>query len=126
MKKLIFTWLPIFFGCHTRDDRSFHIGNTKFPICSRCTGELIGIFIAIFIFRFIQLEISILILLMLPLIIDGFLQLLTKYNSNNILRLITGILFGYALTTLFFYSVIFVYNLGKDFANTLIFIKNNT
>lgn len=119
MKNLIYTWLPIFFGCHSRDDRSFHIGNTKFPICSRCTGELVGIFIAIIFFKFIKINIFILIFLMIPLIIDGFLQLLTKYNSNNILRLITGILFGFSLTIIFFESIIFAYNLGKDLANTL-------
>ena len=33
-------------------------------------------------------------LLIIPMIIDGYLQLLTSYLSNNLLRLITGILFG--------------------------------
>lgn len=28
------------------------------------------------------------------MIVDGFLQLLTPYTSNNLLRLMTGILFG--------------------------------
>lgn len=34
------------------------------------------------------------VLLIIPMIVDGFLQLLTPYLSNNPLRLITGILFG--------------------------------
>ena len=42
-------------GCHQREDRSFHIKGWQFPICSRCTGilvgQLLGILIYIFQFR---------------------------------------------------------------------------
>ena len=41
--------------------------------------------------------------MMLPLIADGTLQRLTSYESNNIRRLITGILFGIALVYAFLY-----------------------
>lgn len=58
------------------------------------------------------------ILLMVPLIIDGFLQLLTQYKSNNIKRLVTGILFGYGFFNIFIKSITFVlyldYNYGKS------------
>jgi hypothetical protein len=36
-------------------------------------------------------------LLCLPLIFDGFLQLLTSYESNNFKRVLTGIPFGFGL-----------------------------
>ncbi len=42
-------------------------------------------------------------LLMVPLIVDGTVQKLTSYESGNIRRLITGILFGMALICLFVY-----------------------
>lgn len=35
-------------------------------------------------------------LLMVPMVFDGFLQLLTPYESGNIRRLITGMVFGVA------------------------------
>ncbi len=41
--------------------------------------------------------------MMLPLIIDGMLQRLTSYESRNIRRLITGIMFGIALIFAFLY-----------------------
>ena len=46
--KFITKYLPIIFGCHCRADRSFYCKNKKFPICARCTGELIGIIVSIF------------------------------------------------------------------------------
>ena len=38
--------------------------------------------------------------LLLPLVLDGGIQRLTRYESGNIRRLLTGILFGYALVGL--------------------------
>lgn len=35
-------------------------------------------------------------LLMVPMVFDGFLQLLTPYESGNIRRLLTGMVFGLA------------------------------
>ena len=42
-------------------------------------------------------QLGIVLVLMIPLVFDGFLQRLTSYESGNIRRLITGILFGIAL-----------------------------
>ena len=39
-------------------------------------------------------------LLILPLVIDGAMQKATRYESNNVLRFVTGVLFGYALASL--------------------------
>ena len=43
MIDFIYRCLPVVFGCHCIDERSFHFRGRKFPICSRCTGELVGI-----------------------------------------------------------------------------------
>ena len=45
----------------------------------------------------------IVVLMMIPLIFDGSLQKLTSYESTNIRRLLTGILFGIALIFMFIY-----------------------
>ena len=42
-------------------------------------------------------QFKIVLVMMIPLIFDGFLQRLTSYESGNIRRIITGILFGIAL-----------------------------
>lgn len=108
----IYKWMPVIFGCHCKPERSFYYKNFKFPICARCTGELLGMIIAIitgFIFR---PKVSILLLMLIPLIFDGFLQLLSKYESNNRRRLITGILFGYALLMLLLISFYATFQYG--------------
>ena len=95
--KLIKKWLPRIFGCHCNHNRSFSHKGKYFPICARCTGELIGMFLTIPL-NLISgvLDFRIYILLMLPLIIDGTAQMFTKYESTNIKRCLTGILFGYS------------------------------
>lgn len=50
--------------------------------------------------------------LMLPMIVDGIIQLKTAYESTNLRRLVTGFLFGYALFALFALSVIATFNFG--------------
>ena len=96
MIKFFAKWLPIFFGCHCIPERSFFIKGKQFPICSRCTGILVGIFLAICTFFFVQIPIYYLIIMTIPMIIDGSVQAKTKYESNNKLRFFTGLLFGYA------------------------------
>lgn len=94
----IYFWLPIIFGCHKKPSRSFFIRNKQMPICARCTGELIGILLGIIIFNFTSLPNNITtILIMIPMLFDGFLQALTKYESNNFKRVTTGFLFGLSL-----------------------------
>lgn len=97
-------FLRIFFGCHRRPDRSFYFHGQQFPICARCTGELIGILIGIPIpFFWGYPSFAIVVLMMLPMVADGLLQLFTSYNSNNTRRLATGILFGVAFVFFFIY-----------------------
>lgn len=95
-----YKWLPIIFGCHCLTERTLIIKNRKMPICARCFGQLIGIIIAIiYIIVFKALNWKISLLLCVPLIVDGFLQLLTSYTSNNPLRVFTGVLFGFGFTS---------------------------
>jgi len=109
-------YLPIVFGCHCRDDRSFHFNGKKFPICARCTGELLGIILSVFLYKLYAYSILINIIFISPMLIDGFLQSLTKYESNNIKRVLTGIFFGYGSCNLFMQSVLFTISLGQNYA----------
>ncbi len=116
MIDFIYRCLPVVFGCHCIDERSFHFRGRKFPICSRCTGELVGIVVSLFLsFVFIP-KVWILALLMAPMVIDGFAQALTSYKSNNKRRFITGFMFGYGIFTLFIISTIAVFMFGVNIA----------
>lgn len=108
----LYKWLPIIFGCHCRDDRSFHYHGKKFPICARCTGELLGILVSMVCSFFWLPSVSTAVLLMLPMIIDGFLQLKTSYESTNLRRVVTGFLFGFSLFFLFIRSIIAAFRFG--------------
>lgn len=105
-------WLPIIFGCHTRADRSFFLKEKQFPICARCTGELVGILLIATTYWIYHPITQYAIILLFPMILDGGIQLLTKYESNNTLRLLTGFLFGYALFQLLISSLIAAYWYG--------------
>lgn len=97
-------FLQIFFGCHARPDRSFYFHGKQFPICARCTGELVGMLAGILVAVCFGIpSFWIVCLMMLPLVVDGFTQRLTAYESNNIRRLWTGILFGIAFIFMFIY-----------------------
>ena len=104
MANRIGRFLRIFFGCHARPDRSFYFRGRQFPICARCTGELVGMLLGIVIaICFGCPDFWVVCLMMLPLVVDGFTQRLTAYESNNIRRLWTGILFGIAFIFMFIY-----------------------
>lgn len=58
--------------------------------------------------------------LLVPLIADGLLQLCTPYESGNLRRLATGLLFGYGLTVLLLTSLGWAYQWGFGFGKTLL------
>ena len=112
MKKWLYKWLPIIFGCHCRGDRSFYYKGKKFPICARCTGELVGMIFSMFSCFFFRLSVSVSLLILLPMIIDGVIQMTTAYESNNTKRFITGLLFGYGIIMLFVITSIMAFQFG--------------
>lgn len=114
MMPWLYKWLPIVFGCHCRADRSFYWRGKQFPICARCTGELIGILLCAATAFFWLPSTAAAILLLVPMVADGFFQLLTTYESTNFRRVVTGTLFGYGLCALFLISSIFAYQLGYN------------
>lgn len=108
----LYRWLPILFGCHCRDDRSFHWKGVRFPLCARCTGELTGILVGAASFAFIQPGLPVSLLLLMPMVADGALQAATPYESGNIRRLITGTLFGYGILCLFLLTTGYAFQFG--------------
>jgi uncharacterized membrane protein len=89
--------------CHRRKDRSLRISGYTFPLCARCTGLWLGFAMGLLV-RFAGLHMPLIFafVLMLPLTVDGLTQLAGYRESNNRLRLLSGILFGIAANMLFF------------------------
>ena len=100
MERWLYKWLPIIFGCHCRADRSFFYKGKQFPICARCTGELVGILLVVLLGWIWTPPVWVSIVLLTPMLIDGFAQSLTKYESKNHRRFLTGLLFGIGLSVL--------------------------
>jgi uncharacterized membrane protein len=91
--------------CHRRKDRSIWFFGLENFFCSRCLGILLGFFVGscyrIFFNAFPLISGFI---LMIPLVIDGFSQLLGHRESNNGIRLITGFLFGFGMTIILLFG----------------------
>ena len=81
-------------GCHQMPERSFFYKGYQFPLCARCTGLIIGYLLGVLIYFLKVLNWKIAIILCIPLVLDGGSQYLNWRISNQVLRLITGILCG--------------------------------
>lgn len=94
------------FICHRKPERSFFIKGHQFPVCSRCTGFYISLIIYFIYayYNFVNYNLQLLIfafLLLLPAFIDGITQFYGIQESNNLRRLITGLLGGLGLGIIF-------------------------
>jgi len=112
------------FNCHMKNERSWELNENQMPVCTRDVGMFFGIAIGGLVFsrrgynRWTVKDTCLSIfpdnwlegiyrknnrtyawliigtLFCLPLILDGFTQLLSSYESNNFTRPLTGIAFG--------------------------------
>ncbi|MEM3341083.1 MAG: DUF2085 domain-containing protein [Thermoplasmata archaeon] len=122
------------FNCHQRYERSITFHDNQMPLCARCTGIFTAVPLgAAFVFlctasysfrdtavSFLPVKfreklnkpwrrelflIALFLICIAPMVLDGGLQLVTSYESNNVKRLITGALAGwfggYALGVVF-------------------------
>ncbi|MDP7372353.1 MAG: DUF2085 domain-containing protein [Candidatus Poseidoniaceae archaeon] len=117
-------------NCHNKPERSIKINDNQMPVCTRDVGIFFGLAVGGFWFsrkgynrwtvkdtclsllpdawllstyqanRRTLVWIGCGLILCLPLLVDGFTQLLTPYESNNITRPITGAGFGVGLGVL--------------------------
>ncbi|MFQ6128834.1 MAG: DUF2085 domain-containing protein [Thermoplasmata archaeon] len=112
------------FMCHQISERSFYVGSNQMPVCARDTAIFlfltVGLFMAMLVrpssstskmlvnllpgkarefvkSRVGELKFLVLVvfLCLIPIALDGFLQLLTDYESTNPVRFLTGSLAGW-------------------------------
>jgi len=98
--------------CHRLPERSFFIFGRQLPLCARCLGLYTSFFVGVIILTLniitvqnFTLYSAVLItsLMVLPTAIDGFTQLFGLRESNNFLRLTTGLLAGFGFSFIFAY-----------------------
>ena len=89
-------------NCHQMASRSLFLNGNQMPFCARDTGILLGAIIGMIFaiafdpkFRWIYIVLG-----LVPLALDGGLQLLTPYESTNEIRLLTGAIAGIAASLL--------------------------
>lgn len=82
--------------CHQHASRSFFINGNQLPFCARCTGIFLGILLGacLGVFLVVTLKWYWIVGCLVPIGIDGTLQLFGLWESFNLLRLGTGILIG--------------------------------
>ncbi len=102
--------MDLIYFCHRRQERTLKINSHYLPVCARCTGIYIGMFVFFLLQFFIEFSYEldlffVSILLMLPTIIDGTTQLLKLRESNNVIRLITGFICGIGYLMLLLVSI---------------------
>lgn len=103
-----------FFGmafCHQMAERSFFWGSIQAPVCARCMGTTAGIcFGVLFLLLFGRkngnqpfgtASIVLAGLSFLPIAIDGVGSYMGFWESNNLYRVVTGVLAGYGVPALF-------------------------
>ena len=103
-----------FFGsavCHQMAERSFFWGSCQSPLCARCTAIEGGIVLGVIFLwlagrkdgnrPFSPSGMVLAALSFLPIAIDGVGSYLGFWQSNNLLRVLTGALAGYGLPGLF-------------------------
>lgn len=88
--------------CHQIAERSFYLNGNELPICSRDVGISIGLMVGMAIGLLYIRRINPLLLAvgLLPMLLDGGIQAISSYQSNNTLRIVTGLIAGAAMALL--------------------------
>lgn len=79
--------------CHQLPERSFFIWGHQLPICARCTGIYMGVFVGSLFAHQESPPFWVLVAGLIPLGIDGGTQLFFR-ESTNAIRFATGIIAG--------------------------------
>lgn len=92
--------------CHQIDSRSFHYGEAKFGVCSRCFGVYFGLFFGTAVYPLWRSVADVeappriwLFLSLIPAGIDWSLNVLGIWENTQASRFVTGLILGFACAT---------------------------
>jgi uncharacterized membrane protein len=96
--------------CHQKDARSLTLNGNQMPVCARDIGVFMGmiiggLFAAVYRGRFSG---PVFAALIIPMALDGGLQMVTSYESMNPIRLFTGYSGGFAIAWMLNCGIMFV------------------
>lgn len=99
--------------CHQLANRSYFINGNQMPFCARDLGIFVGLAAGFGLVSFYPFRPNpfYLLLGLVPMGIDGGLQLVTEYESTNPLRLATGALAGLSLSLLL---AVYIFVIAED------------
>ncbi len=82
--------------CHQSPDRSYDLNGNQMPVCARDVGIFAGLVIGALIGMMLtrRFPIILLVIALAPMVLDGGIQMLTAYESLNLLRILTGLMAG--------------------------------
>lgn len=95
-------------GCHQMPERSFFFKGYQLPVCARCCGVMIGYSIFLLTNPIYSLTIQTSFLFCSIMFVDWFIQYIHILQSNNIRRVITGIIGGYGFISLLIKSILLI------------------
>jgi uncharacterized membrane protein len=99
-------------GCHQMPERSFKIGSYVFPVCARCTGVCFGQISAVILaVSGVICPYYIALCLLGVMGLDWLVQKIGVKESTNIRRLITGVLGGFGLFSIYINLFVLLYKL---------------
>ena len=110
--KYISNYLYFFFEpvCHQITERSIIIINAPLAVCTRCFAIYVGLFIfllfSIFVKKTQNVNPAWIIFISLPTAVDVVIEKFGFYVNIPIIRFITGLLFGVAITYLIIHSLL--------------------
>ncbi len=83
-------------NCHQKATRSYAYADNQMPFCARDLGIFAGLALGftVALRRRPELSLPLVLLALVPIGLDGTIQLLTDYESTNPRRLITGLIAG--------------------------------
>lgn len=78
--------------CHQKESRTLLVNGNQMPYCARCTALFWGIALGVALVAVVRIELKWWWIIggLIPMGADGGLQLVTSYESNNVMRIITG------------------------------------
>ena len=103
-------YLKYFVSCHQLSNRSFFLHGRQFHICARCTGIFIGLLLSpILVIINYKIAVYLFPLGAIFILTDWLTQSMKLRESNNILRLVSGLFFGFTFLSFAIFIVNFLF-----------------
>ena len=104
--------------CHQIKERSYFLNGNQMPFCARDVAIFVGIAFGFGLMSFYRYKLhpALVLIGLVPIGIDGGLQVVTSYESTNPVRLVTGLIAGFVCALMLAH---FLFVLQEDRSKTI-------